>query len=76
LSALERLASVLLPWPARHERQEAISRARAEKEQSQARAAHAAEIEQDIDRIRHENHFASAIAATLMRGHQNGTTGR
>lgn len=72
MSLFGRLVSVLLPWPARHERQEAIGRARAEKEQSQARAAHAAEIEQDIDRIRHENHFAAAIAATLMRGHGNG----
>ena len=76
MSALGRMVAVLLPWPARHERQEAISRARAQKEQSRAAAGHAAAIEQDIDRIRHENHFAAAIAETLMRGRQDGTPGR
>jgi hypothetical protein len=66
---------MLLPWPGRQERQAAISAARAEKEQARARLAHAAVIEQDLDRIRHENHFAAAIAETLMRGHRNGTAG-
>lgn len=75
MSALGRLAAAFLPWPPRPERQEAIRHARAEKEHSQASAAQAAAIEQDIDRIRHENHFAAAIAETLMRGHRNGTTG-
>lgn len=73
MSALGKLASALFPWPGRQERQEAISRARAEKEQSRAQAAHAAEIGRDIDRIRHENHFAEIIAMTLTRGHSNGT---
>ena len=59
---------MLLPWPARHERQEAVSAARAEKEQSQARAAHAAVIEQDIQRIREGNHYAAVIAEQIMRG--------
>jgi len=68
--------AVLLPWPSRQQRQAAISSARAEKEQSQARLAHAAAIEQDINRFRHENHFAQMIAETLTRGHGNGTAER
>jgi exopolyphosphatase/pppGpp-phosphohydrolase len=75
VSALGRLAAVLLPWPARQERQEAIDRARAEKERSRAAAAHAAEIGADIDRLHHQNHIAERVAASLIRGHQNGTAG-
>ena len=65
--------TVLLPWPSRQQRQADISRARAEKEQSVAAARHAAVIGRDIELMRHDNHIASAIAATLMRGHQDGT---
>lgn len=56
---------MLLPWPPKRERQAAIREARAEKEQSQAAAAHAAVIEQDIRRAREENSFARAIAAAF-----------
>jgi predicted nucleic acid-binding protein len=75
VSALGKLASALLPWPARQERQEAISRARAEKEQSRAAAERAAEIGRDIDRLHRHNHIAERVAASLIRGHQNGTAG-
>jgi hypothetical protein len=64
---------MLLPWPSREQRQADISAARSQKEVSQAGAAHAALIERDIDRIRHENHFASLIADQFRRGHGNGT---
>jgi hypothetical protein len=59
---------MLLPWPARHERREAVSDARREKERSQSGAAHAAVIERDIARMAEANHFASIIAEQLMRG--------
>jgi hypothetical protein len=59
---------MLLPWPARRQRQEAISDARREKERSQSSARHAATIEQDIERIRQENHIAAAIAEHIMQG--------
>lgn len=67
--------SVLLPWPPRHERQEAIGRARAAKEQSRREAAHAGAIQRDIERMAAVNHFAEAIRASLIeghRGHRNG----
>lgn len=56
---------MLLPWPSRHEREAAISSARAEKVRSQAAAAHAAVIGQDIQRAREENNFARVIAAAF-----------
>ena len=64
---------MLFPWPTRRERQAAIRAARAEKEQSRARLAHAAVIEHDIDRIRQENHFAQLIADHLTHRRENGT---
>jgi hypothetical protein len=64
--------AVLLPWPSRHQRLEAISHARSQKEVSQAGAAHAAVIGQDIERIRRENHFARAIAEQIARGRSGG----
>ena len=65
---LRRLMTMLLPWPTRQQRREAIGRATAEKERSRAGAVHAAAIERDIERIRQENHFAAAIADQIMRG--------
>jgi hypothetical protein len=64
---------MLLPWPSRQQRLDAINAARVEKEQAQARLARAIVIEHDIDRIRQQNHFAAAIADHLIRGHGNGT---
>jgi len=65
---------MLLPWPSRQQRREAIGAARHEKEQAQARLAHANAIENDIDRMRQHNHFAAAIADHLMRGRGHGET--
>jgi hypothetical protein len=62
--------AVLLPWPPRQQRREAISDARRERERSQSSAAHAAVIERDIARMAEANHFASAIADQIMRGRE------
>ncbi len=62
--------ALLLPWPLRQQRRQAISDARGQKEQSLAGAVHAAAIEQDITRMRRENHFAALIAEHIMRGYQ------
>ena len=58
---------MLLPWPPRHERREAIASAEREKEQSRTRAAHAATVEQALHRMAAENHFAASIAEQLAR---------
>lgn len=61
---------VIFPWPSRQLRQEAISNARREKEQSQSAAAQAAIIQRDIERIAEHNHFAASIAEQIMRHHR------
>ena len=53
---------MLLPWPTRHERAQAIAAARSEKERSQASADRAAVIGRQIQHAREENNFARAIA--------------
>lgn len=63
--------SVLLPWPSRHERQAAIGRARAGKEQSRREAASADGIRRDIERMAAVNHFAESIRASLIEGHRH-----
>jgi hypothetical protein len=62
---------VIFPWPSRLERQAAVADARREKERSRSAAVHAAAIEQDITRLAAVNHFADAIAATLIQDHQD-----
>lgn len=59
---------MLLPWPSRHQRREAISDARRQKERSRAGAAHAAGIERDIERIRRDDRIAADIAEQIMQG--------
>lgn len=59
---------MLLPWPARCERQALIAAATAEKERSQASAVRAAALERDIRRLAAENHWAEAVARTLRNG--------
>lgn len=63
---------MLLPWPARRQRQEAISDARREKERSQSSAAHAAVIERDIARMAEHNHFAALLAEQIMQQRHGG----
>ena len=71
-AALRRLMSMLLPWPSRQQRQEAISDAQREKERSRSSALHAAAIEQEITRMAEVNHFAASIAEQIMRRHTGG----
>ena len=63
---------MILPWPLRHQRRQAISDATAQKAQSRAGAAHAAAIEQDIQRMRRENHFSALIAQHIAQGYRPG----
>jgi len=67
-----RLAEVILPWPAPHERKAAIETARREKERSRERARQAAGIEAAIARMAEENHFAQAIVSQIMERHARG----
>ena len=69
---LGRLMTVIFPWPSRHQRREAIGRARTQKEASRLTATRAATIEADIEQIRRDNHLAAAIAEQLMRGRAGG----
>ena len=59
---------MLLPWPAKQDRQADIAAARGEKERSQAAAARAAAIERDIRRLADDNHWAAAVARSLRNG--------
>lgn len=59
---------MLLPWQARSERQALIAAATAEKERSQAGAARAEVIRQDILRLAEENNWAARLASV----HRNG----
>ena len=65
---LRKAARMLLPWPSRPDRQEAIASAGEEKLRSQAAAARAAAVEADLRRLAAENHWAAAIARTLRNG--------
>jgi hypothetical protein len=61
--------AVLIPWPSRQQRRDAIGRAREQKERSRLGAEHAAAVAGDIERMRRENHFGQLIAEQLMRGY-------
>lgn len=60
------------PWPGRTDRHAAIASARAQKERSQAGAAHADRLRRQIDAMREQNHFADLIAADIIRRHSGG----
>ena len=61
----------MLPWAPRAQRQEAIGKARAEKERSQDAAKRAAEVEAQIKRLARANHYAEAITADILSGRNN-----
>lgn len=65
-----RLMSLILPWPARAQRQAAIDSARREKERSRASAAHAEVLEGQVRRMAAQNHFAASIAEQIIRHHK------
>lgn len=70
---LRRLPSMPFPWPAKIRRHEAIAAARAEKDRSQAGAARAEVVRQQIERMAAENHFAERIARDIIRRHVQGS---
>jgi hypothetical protein len=63
---------VPFPWPGRSDRHAAIASARKEKERSQAGAAHADRLRQQIEAMREQNHFADLIASDIIRRHSGG----
>ena len=74
---------VIFPWPSRKLRQEAISNATQEKEQSQASAVHAADLQAQIERMAKETQGALVMPAApgnraqirvLHNGHPPGRT--
>lgn len=62
------MLKLMLPWPGRHERKAAIDKAKAERERSERARIHAQKLEDQLQRIMDENHFAQKIAESLMRG--------
>ena len=72
MARLRRLLPAPFPWPARNRRHAAIAEARAEKERSQAGAAHADVVRRQIERMAAENHFAERIARDIIRRHAEG----
>lgn len=64
---LRQFIAVIFPWPAKHERKQAIESARREKEISQANVAYARALENQFQRIVEENHFAESIARQIIR---------
>ena len=60
-----RLISVIFPWESRESRQEAISRARREKERSLASDADAAVVRTQIEEMTAEHDRSAAAAATV-----------
>lgn len=68
--ALGRLAKMIFPWPVQQDRKAAVHAARREKEHSRDRARHAAEVEQQIQRLTQGNHFAEAIADQIITTHR------
>ena len=71
-TVIGRLIAVLLPWPSRASRQQAITAARDQKERSRQGASHAAEIERDIMQMAERNHFSALIAEEIMRQQRRG----
>lgn len=68
--AARKLEAMIFPWPAKHEREAAIARARHDKEQAQAQANQAGAVSKQIRRMADENHFAQRIADQIMRGYR------
>ena len=63
-----KVLEIVLPWPARSDRKSAIEDAKSEREKSERARIHAQKLEQQLQRMMKENHFAQKIAESLMRG--------
>lgn len=57
----------LFPWPSRAERKARVEQARASAEAARAEAVRATRIEQDLHRMRVENHWAEALWELSIR---------
>jgi hypothetical protein len=60
------------PWPDKDSRHAAIAAARRQKERSQAGAARAEALRRQIEEMREQNHFASALTDQIIRRHSRG----
>lgn len=67
---IRRLMAMPFPWPDRGRRHAAIAAARREKEQSQDGALRAEALRRQIEAMREQNHFASAIADQIIARHR------
>ena len=67
---LRKVAGVVLPWPGRDERAAAVTSAQMERERSQEAARKASDLEKQIRKMTHDNHFAAMIAQQILRGMQ------
>jgi hypothetical protein len=61
------------PWPAKNRRHAAIAAARAEKDRSRAGRARAEVLTRQIEAMREQNHFASAIVEQIIQRHTEGS---
>lgn len=68
--ALRKVAAVVFPWPAKHERRAAIDAARTERERSEAAARRAGALQGQLRKIAADNHFSEAIVQQILRGHK------
>lgn len=64
----QRVGKWLFPWQPRHERKEAVARARAQADQSREAAARSRRDREYFERSMADNHFAQRIAAQIMGG--------
>jgi hypothetical protein len=65
---LRKVAAVILPWPGRDERAVAITSAQMERKRSQEAARKASDLEKQIRKMTHDNHFAAMIAQQILKG--------
>lgn len=66
---LRKVSAVIFPWPAKHEREAAIAKARRSRQHSEAETRRAKGIERQLKAMASQNHFAQAIRDQIIRGH-------
>ena len=64
---LRKVRRMLLPWPLKAERHEAIRSARRERLRSEHSAVKAAEIETQLRQMLADNHFADMLARQIAK---------
>ena len=58
----------ILPWPAKRDRAAAVAEASAQLDESRARAARSRELQAQLTRLAHANHYADIIESDILRG--------